>query len=57
MNIFGNYSPVIINHYPFPIYIDHQMEREGYIPQNILIDYARTHEGMRLVFKNPDFEK
>ncbi|MHA1610794.1 MAG: hypothetical protein ACTSVZ_12380 [Promethearchaeota archaeon] len=43
--------------YPFPVYIDFQMEREGYLPQNMVIDFARTHEGMRLVFKNPDFEE
>ncbi|RLI62813.1 MAG: hypothetical protein DRO88_11430 [Promethearchaeia archaeon] len=42
--------------YGFPVYLDRTMEREGYVPEHMLIDYELTHAGMDLVFKNPDFE-
>lgn len=43
--------------YGFPVFLDITMEREGYVPDHMLIDYQPTHAGMELVFKNPDFEE
>ncbi|MCF2139452.1 MAG: iron-sulfur cluster biosynthesis family protein [Candidatus Lokiarchaeota archaeon] len=53
---FRELFPRDYQNYGFPIYVDRTMEREGYLPQHMLIDFLPTYEGMNLVFKNPDFE-
>jgi hypothetical protein len=45
------------NDFEFPIYVDLQIQREGYLAERGVIDHTKSLTNIRkLEFKNPDFE-